>query len=163
MGADPEGLAQYWATADNTCNYASVTEHRAEVENEINRLAAKGFVTVYESWDDLRARLGEVVVSRMAAVLKVKPDGTRKVRLIVDMRRSGVNSFVKAHERVVLPRLRDAVSDAVAMAAPGVGADKGEDADDEVGPGVLDGLASPSLLPGRGRAWAYWAIGLLGS
>ena len=59
---------------------------------------------VKEFFDD------EVVVSKLAAILKTRPDGTLKTRLVVDYRRSGVNSFVMANERVVLPRLRDALA-----------------------------------------------------
>ena len=61
------GLTQYFSRAGDTYNYASVEENRVEVEQEINRLCRKGFVTIYKTWDDLRSQMGEVVVSRMAS------------------------------------------------------------------------------------------------
>eukprot|EP00929_Paragymnodinium_shiwhaense_P121177 TRINITY_DN93326_c0_g1_i1.p2 TRINITY_DN93326_c0_g1~~TRINITY_DN93326_c0_g1_i1.p2 ORF type:complete len:624 (-),score=62.32 TRINITY_DN93326_c0_g1_i1:111-1853(-) len=98
-------------------NYASLYEHRAEVLGEMNRLMQRGYVTRCDSWQEVVERFGNPVVSKMAAVVKDKPDGTRKVRLIIGMLRSGVNRHVKLQERVVLPRLCDAVSDIQALAA----------------------------------------------
>jgi len=62
------------------------------------------------------AKFGDTaVVSKLAAIVKPRADGTRIVRLISDDRRSGINSHVKVGERVVLPRLRDALQDALWM------------------------------------------------
>eukprot|EP00972_Heterocapsa_arctica_P035614 5240549-Heterocapsa_arctica.AAC.1 len=36
----------------------------------------------------------------------------RKVRLVLDLRRSRYNEYVRVHERIVLPRLKDLVDDA---------------------------------------------------
>jgi hypothetical protein len=47
------------------------------------------------------------VASKVALILKEKPDGTTKTRMIVDMRRSGVNGGVVIKERIVLPRMSD--------------------------------------------------------
>ena len=71
----------------------------------MQRLHRQGFVTFYRSWADVRARFQNPVVSKMAAAIKVREDGTKKVRLIIDMLRSGVNNRVKLTERIVLPRL----------------------------------------------------------
>ena len=45
--------------------------------------------------------------SKLAAIIEVRDAGTERVRIIIDMLRSGVNAFVKLEERIVLPRLRD--------------------------------------------------------
>ena len=47
--------------------------------------------------------------SRLAIIVKVKDDGTKKRRLIVDLKRSGRNALAYVAERVVPPRLGDAV------------------------------------------------------
>ena len=49
------------------------------------------------------------MVSKLAAIIKEKEDGSLKVRIIIDMLRSHLNEFVKLSERLVLPRLRDMV------------------------------------------------------
>ena len=85
------------------------------LKKEIARLAEKGFVTIYKDWDAVRARFGNVVVSKMAAVVKSKDDGSTKLRIIIDMLRSRVNEHVRLHERIVLPRLQDLVADAMAI------------------------------------------------
>jgi hypothetical protein len=58
---------------------------------------------------------GKVLVSKLAASIKPRPDGTEKVRIIIDMLRSGINAFVRLSERIVLPRLRDVVANAMWM------------------------------------------------
>ena len=60
------------------------------------------------------AIFGTLILSRMAAIVQEK-NSKIKVRLVHDLRRSLVNSWVSAPERIVLPRLLDAV-DARALA-----------------------------------------------
>ena len=55
-------------------------------------------------------RWGQVVVSRLACIVKLRDDGSKRVRIIIDMLRSGLNYFIKLEERLVLPRLRDVVA-----------------------------------------------------
>ena len=43
----------------------------------------------------------------MALIVKERDDGTLKVRMVIDLRRSGGNGEVNLPERVVLPRLSD--------------------------------------------------------
>ena len=96
-------------------NYASV-EKEAELSGaEIDRLVAKGYAVRYETWDDVRAAFGGALVSKLACVVKTREDGTLKVRNVLDLRRSGYNEWVVLPERVVLPRLRDAIDDARAL------------------------------------------------
>eukprot|EP00971_Amphidinium_carterae_P116130 2300896-Amphidinium_carterae.1 len=49
----------------------------------------------------------------MAAIIKEKPGGKMKVRLITDMLRNGTNGLIKAQGRLVLPRLSDAAASVV--------------------------------------------------
>jgi hypothetical protein len=56
-----------------------------------------------------------VLVSKSAAIIKPRPDGTEKVRIIIDMLRIGINALVRLSERILLPRLRDVVANAMWM------------------------------------------------
>ena len=82
---------------------------------ELGRLEALGYIHRDASWEQLAASHGPVVVSKMAALTKSREDGSVKLRLIVDMRRSRLNAHVRLEERIVLPRISDAVHDAMAM------------------------------------------------
>ena len=50
----------------------------------------------------------------MGVISKIK-NGALKLRLIHDLRRSGVNQLVQMRERVVLPRLSDLIADILAV------------------------------------------------
>ena len=50
-------------------------------------------------------------MSKMAAVVKPREDGTTKLRSIIDMLRSHVNENVRFHERIVLLKIVDMVRD----------------------------------------------------
>ena len=67
------------------------------------------------SWQELIKEFTDVVVSKMVCIVKEKDDGSVKLRLITDMLRSGVNSFVKLNERIVLPRLFDLIEATLRM------------------------------------------------
>ena len=108
-------LWRHWARTEPTANYASVEEHRELVMAEVDRLRTSGFVTIYSSWAAVLAKFGNVVVSKMAAISKARDDGSTKLRLIIDMRRSNVNDHARLHERIVLPRVVDLLQDALAM------------------------------------------------
>ncbi len=91
-------------------NYESFEENREAAQQELEREAAAGYVEFFESQQQMEDLLGKAHPSRMAAIIKVK-DNETKVRLIHDLRRSGMNARVRNPERVVLPRIRDAIND----------------------------------------------------
>eukprot|EP00913_Durusdinium_trenchii_P013258 g12445.t1 len=64
----------------NMVNYASVQEHPRESQG---------------------------TVSKLALILKPKPDGSVKKRIVIDMLRSGGNGRAEVPERIVLPRVSD--------------------------------------------------------
>ena len=130
-GANHAELWRHWAHLEPRANYASVEDHADLVKTEIDRLRAAGFITVYPDWNAVQARFGHVVVSKMAAIVKDKADGTKKLRLIIDMRRSQVNAHARVHERIVLPRIVDMLTDALAIQA-------GARTDDDLDMIVLD-------------------------
>ena len=96
-------------TIKGLLNYKSVQEQPIEAKIEIERNIRKGFVKRL-SWDETEKMFKKGTCSRMALLLKEKPDGTTKRRIILDMRRSGGNSRARVEERIVLPRLSDVVS-----------------------------------------------------
>jgi hypothetical protein len=53
-------------------------------------------------------------INKMAAVIKTREDGSKKVRLITDMLRSGANLRVRLPERLILPRATEVVENALA-------------------------------------------------
>ena len=66
------------------------------------------------SLEEVQAKFGEDVrVTHVACLVKVKADKSTKVRLIVDMLRSGVNGLATMRERIVLPRVADLAFGAV--------------------------------------------------
>ena len=64
-------------------------------------------------------------MSKMAAVVKLRDDGTTRLLLIIDMLRSHVNEHARPHERVVLPSIVDMVRDLVTLL--GGSSDGGDD------------------------------------
>ena len=102
-------------SAHNT-NYESTKEHAGKFMEEIERLTELGALNRYDDWAHLRQELGDVIVSKVALLLKQRADGTWKLRVIIDMLRSWVNSPVRLQERLILPRLMDVVSDLLGLA-----------------------------------------------
>ena len=51
------------------------------------------------------------MASKLACILKLRADGSTKVRFIIDLLRSGVNGLCKVPQRVVLPRVQDVAED----------------------------------------------------
>ena len=66
--------------------------------------------------EQLERKHGKVYRSRIGVIAKVK-NGKRKIRLVHDLRRSGVNALIKVQERVVLPRVSDVAVDALDLTA----------------------------------------------
>ena len=90
-------------------NYKSVRDQPEEASVEIQRYLDKRFC-VRVSWEWVEANLQSGTASKMALILKEKPDGSTKRRIILDLRRSAGNSRSEVGERIVLPRIVDVVS-----------------------------------------------------
>ena len=93
--------------AKDIVNYDSFNENQEFSKEEQDRLEGLGYVKRFTSWAALTATWATVMVTRIATIVKERTDGSHKVRLVVDMLRSGVNSLVTIGERVVLPRPSD--------------------------------------------------------
>ena len=88
-------------------------EAREHAEPELPRVVASGYAEEFTSWDALVAKYGQIAVSKLACIVKTRKDGTIKSRIITDLRRSGVSRCVRTAERIVFPRGKEVVADAV--------------------------------------------------
>ena len=100
-----------WAKVEPGANYKSFDEAGADAEEELRRLRDAKFTSTIGNWKQVVKRFGHCIVSRLACIVKFRRDGSKKIRMVIDFRRSGVNQFVKANERIVLPRVIDVLSD----------------------------------------------------
>ena len=108
-------LWKHFAQGAAKGNYKSAEENRTSFVKEVDRLITAGYISKYDNYADLKMHLNDVIISKVAALIKVRNDGSEKVRIIIDMLRSKVNAFVRLSERIVLPRLMDVVSDCLAL------------------------------------------------
>lgn len=95
-------------------NYISITDNLEDSKEEIRRLLELGYV-MKVSKEQVDEHFSQGTISKLAIIVKTRPDGTRKRRLIIDLRRSGGNSKARLDEKIVLSRAMDAVEMARAM------------------------------------------------
>lgn len=89
-------------------NYRSYEEESEAADTLFQKEVDKGFVHWAEDKTELVAN-----PSAIGYIAKVRLGGTVKGRLVHDLRRSQVNSHISLKERLVLPRLKDAMEDAL--------------------------------------------------
>ena len=114
---------QALSAAKSGGNYVSFEANPEDAQLEVDRYIERRFF--------VRGREAEgipmLTTSRMALIIKEREDGSRKRRLIIDMRRSGLNARARVPQRVVLPRLRDVMvmlADILEGGEPDPGADE---------------------------------------
>ena len=112
LGAtDPEEVPEVeFSVLKETSNYRSVSENLEDARIEIERYVQKGFA-IRKSWQWVESKFSSGTCSKMALIIKEKSDGTRKRRIVIDMRRSMGNARCRVSERITLPRIQDLVSD----------------------------------------------------
>jgi hypothetical protein len=102
-------LVEDWA--GDAQNYLSFEEVGAKAQAELDRLVQDARADVVDTWEQVVQMVGlEAKLTKLACLVKIKDDGSEKIRLLVDMRRSGVNGMMTLLERVVLPRISDVAS-----------------------------------------------------
>ncbi|CAL1167184.1 unnamed protein product [Cladocopium goreaui] len=101
-------------------NYKSFVEAPEDAEIEVQRYVEKGFAILMD-WEEVQSYFDKGTVSRLALILKEKPDGSMKRRVVVDLLRSGGNSRTTTPERIVLPRIVDVTRMARDMAVKNEG------------------------------------------
>ena len=86
-------------------------ENPSEAEGEYDRYKQRRFVIELD--DNLvTRRFGRGHLNKLGLIIQVKRDGRRKLRLIVDVRRSRANARAAVAERPILPRATDPALDA---------------------------------------------------
>ena len=111
---EPKQASDEMDTCAQCHNYASFAEHREGAEALLHREKAAGWLELFSTEAEAEAKYGKVVCSRIGVVEKWK-HGEQKLRLIHDLRRSGVNQQVVMTERVILPRISDLIEDVLAV------------------------------------------------
>ena len=94
-----------WHCEDHRNDASFYTDSSKIAADEITRIEHKGFIETFTEWKQVTERWPNAVASKVAVLLKTREDGTTKVRLIIDLGRSGGNGGVELPKRVVLPRL----------------------------------------------------------
>ena len=117
--AEKLDVTRLYNRQDHHRNYASVEKNATHAQAELSRLVDEGYATRYPNRDAVRRRWGEVAVGKLACIVKEKDDKTVKVRIIIVFLSSHINKAVKLRERVVLPRLKDAVLDLIDLIEQG--------------------------------------------
>ena len=90
-------------------NYKSMQDDYEGARQELDRLVARGFAA-YLTKDEARQNFHRATMSRLALITKVKESGAKKLRVIIDLLRSGGNSRARVPERIILPRISDVVA-----------------------------------------------------
>ena len=88
-------------------NYKSFYEEADAADADFDRIVERGFAERITDAGELRKRFGDIRTPKVAVASKAKKDGSKKIRIIVDMLRSGTNGKIVVRERLVLPRMLD--------------------------------------------------------
>lgn len=106
---------------DQWCNWPSAEEEAEDLHRLIREAEEKRFCRVLKDDSNTRAELqGPQVLNKLGVVVKYQgPDNKKKSRIIWDMRESGINKRCDPSERIILPRLTDAVHDALDLMREG--------------------------------------------
>lgn len=102
---DPEGMPDMEAQLGFD-NYKSFREEPEHARQEGERYLKKGFCMELDE-NEPKEQFPTGTISKWALNLKEKEDGTIKRRVIIDLLRSGGNSWCKVREGIVLPRIQD--------------------------------------------------------
>eukprot|EP00435_Cladocopium_sp_Y103_P027145 s3386_g6.t1 len=88
-------------------NYKSFYDAGDKAQSELDRLVQDERADCVDTWEQVVEMVGiDAKLTQLACIVKMK-GGKEKVRLVVDMRRSGINGRMCLLERVVLPRIPD--------------------------------------------------------
>ena len=94
-------------------NYAGVDED-GTAEKEVAEHLKRNHLKAFSSLDELRSYLNgaEPILNKIGLIVKTR-NGIRKVRMILDTKVSGLKACSLKSQRVVLPRLLDAIVQAM--------------------------------------------------
>lgn len=114
QAADAEELLSVEAARGNYKSFEDAWQHAMP---EVERIISEGYATDVGRWGQVVEKFGKVAVSKLACIVKERRDGSTKARLVVDLKRSGVNRCVQLEERVVLPRIKEVLEDSMHLLA----------------------------------------------
>jgi hypothetical protein len=106
---DAPDLEMQWH--DGFSHYPSVKANHSDASREFDRYLQKKFA-VRITPSVAKKAFPKCHVNKLGLIIKVKRTGERKVRLIVDMKRSLANSRTVVPERPILPRALDPIESA---------------------------------------------------
>ena len=106
--AGTDDLSQVETDLCDWQNYKSAEEEREDLDRLIAEYVEKGWCRLLPDLETAESELGEkVTLNKLGVVVKYSESGTKKSRVVWDLRRSGANSKCHQAERIVLPRLTD--------------------------------------------------------
>ena len=104
---------------DASDHWQSVTHASQDVVDMFRGYKQKGYVDLYDSVEAANTALGgKVVLSKLLLISKAKFDATTKdystkVRTVLDLKASGITAATELKYRTELPKVTDAVADAL--------------------------------------------------
>jgi len=129
----------------------------ADAFAQLTSYEEKGYVRSFASVKEAQAFVGgSLVLSDLVVVEKTKPDGTKKRRIILNCKSSGVSRVSKKTERVRLPRVMDVVFDTMEICC-GSAAEQGTD---EAEFYVVDVEEAYWNVPVAPQEWKYFCTKL---
>ena len=108
--ADAPTDAELSREAQGWENWPSANEEAEELSKLVRAAEQSGFCRLETDEGAVRAELGDVFLNKLGVIVKHK-GGVKKGRIIWDLRESKVNQRCDQAERVILPKLLDAVHD----------------------------------------------------
>ncbi len=90
-------------------NYTSVEKDKEEAAVELDRYHRLGYTRLHTKKEVLD-KYHKGTISRLALIVKTREDGSKKRRIIIDLRRSGGNQKSVLPEKLILPRPKDAIN-----------------------------------------------------
>ena len=92
-------------------NHPSAEEWEDDLTALVEEASKKGFCSIYDTMEEAQTHIGmKPVLNKLGVIVKEKP-GSRKARIIWDLKESGVNQLCSQGERILLPKVSDVVHD----------------------------------------------------
>lgn len=113
---EDEALLGLSRSLEGWSNYGTAVEGKEEVHKLINDYMVRGMCHLVATEEEVEKELGRPpLLNKLGLITKVKEDGTKKHRLIWDLRESKANLACSQGERIMLPKLMDVAEAAVAV------------------------------------------------
>ncbi|CAK9106255.1 Uncharacterized protein SCF082_LOCUS49493 [Durusdinium trenchii] len=110
----PEGQQDLYRSLEGWQNYKSAQEEADDLDALISDYVGRGFCHLSGSMEEATAELGRPpVLNKLGVVVKYNAHGTKKSRIIWDLRESRANQLCNQGERILLPRLLDVAQQAI--------------------------------------------------